>query len=346
MPVAFPSPALTQFWGRPITMHGWVLTPPGYDPKQATLYPTVYYIHGFGGSAAAMLRPLGYVNAAMAKGDMPPMIWVYLDMSSPTGTTEFANSVNNGPWGQALTTELIPALERQYHMQGGASGRFLTGHSSGGWATLWLQTQYPKMFGGTWSTAPDPSDFRDFTGVDIYAPHANAYRRADGTPIPLVRKDGKVVATLQQVAQLEHVLGAAGGQMSSFDWVFSPRGADGAPLPFFNRATGAIDPNVAAYWRDNYDIAHLVTVHWPAIGRDLTGKIHIWVGGADTFYLDGPAHLLQSTLDRLHAQAHFTFVPGPTHMDLYREGKDPFGLEKEIAWDIYAVARPGSKRSR
>ncbi len=344
--IAFPSPALTQFWGRPITMHGWVLTPPGYDPKQAALLPTVYYIHGFGGSKAALLRPLSYVNAAMEKGEMPPMIWVYLDMASPTGTTEFADSVNNGPWGRALTTELIPDLERRYRMQGGASGRFLTGHSSGGWATLWLQTQYPDVFGGTWSTSPDPSDFHDFTGVDIYAPHANAYRRADGTPIPLVRMDGKVVATLQDVAQLEAVLGPAGGQLSSFDWVFSPRGPGGTPLPLFDRATGAIDPNVAEYWRDHYDIAHLVTTRWPAIGRDLTGKIHIWVGGADTFYLDGPAHLLQATLDRLHAQAQFTFVPGRSHFDLYTEGADKFGLEKDIAWDIYAVARPGSKSER
>jgi S-formylglutathione hydrolase FrmB len=342
--INFRSPTLTQFWGRPITLHGWVLTPPGYDPAQTAKLPTIYYIHGFGGSASAMLRPLGYINAAMQKAEMPPMIWVFLDMSSPTGTTEFADSVNNGPWGQALTTELIPDLEHTFRMQGGAAGRFLTGHSSGGWATLWLQTQYPKIFGGTWSTSPDPSDFHDFTGVDIYAPHANAYRRADGTAYPLVRIDGKVVATLQQVAQLEAVLGPAGGQMSSFDWVFSPRGPDGAPQPLFDRATGAIDPKVAAYWRDKYDIAHLVTTRWPAIAPDLTGKIHIWVGTADTFYLDGPAHRLQTALDQLHAHAQFTFVPGRTHMDLYREGKDPFALEKDIAWDIDAIARPGSQR--
>ena len=167
--IDFVSPALSAFWGRPITMRGWVLTPPGYDAKAATRYPTVYYTQGFGGNADRSVGVLAGVYGAMAKGSMPPMIWVFLDESSPTGTHEFADSVNNGPWGQALTTELIPALEAAYRMDGQTSGRFLNGHSSGGWATLWLQTRYPQLFGGTWSTSPDSSDFHDFTGIDLYA---------------------------------------------------------------------------------------------------------------------------------------------------------------------------------
>ena len=99
------------------------------------------------------------VYAAMADGQMPPMVWVFLDQSSATGTHEFADSVNNGPWGHSLTSEFIPHLESQFRMDAKPNGRFLQGHSSGGWATLWLQTRYPKMFGGTWSTSPDPSDF-------------------------------------------------------------------------------------------------------------------------------------------------------------------------------------------
>jgi S-formylglutathione hydrolase FrmB len=327
-------------------MRGWVLTPPSYNTAQTALLPTVYYTHGFGGSYAGVLRPLGYVNAAMVKGEMPPMIWVFLDQSSPTGTHEFADSVNNGPWGLALTSELIPALEHQYRMETRPSERFLTGHSSGGWATLWLQTHYPTFFGGTWSTSPDPSDFHDFIGIDIYAPHANAYHRPDGTPYPLMRMHGKVMATYRQVSQLEAVLGPTGGQMSSFDWVFSPRGADGAPIPLFDRATGVINPTVAAYWRNNYDIANLVATRWPQIQQSLTGKIHVVVGDADTFYLDGPARRLQQTLDRLHANAKFTFEPGRGHFDLYRKGDDDFGLEKDIAWEIYATARPGSTLRR
>ncbi|HTZ71371.1 MAG TPA: alpha/beta hydrolase-fold protein [Acetobacteraceae bacterium] len=342
IPIQFQSACLTKFWGRPIVLRAWVLPPPGYDAKAATTYPTVYYTHGFGGSHAGLLRPLAYVDGAMRANKLPPMIWVFLDQSSPTGTSEFADSVNNGPWGDALTQELIPNLEAHYRMDGTPGGRFLTGHSSGGWATLWLQVTYPSFFGGTWSTSPDPTDFHDFTNVDLYAPHANMYHLADGAPVPLVRMHGKAVGFIEPVAKLEAVLGRNGGQFSSFDWVFSPRGPDGSPIPMFNRVTGDVDPDVVAYWQAHYDIAHLIAAHWRTLQPDLDGKIHVIVGGADTFYLDGPAHRLQSVLDGLHARSEFRFIPGRGHFDLYEKGKDMFGLMKDMVWEMYAQARPNS----
>lgn len=344
--VDFVSPTLSAFWGRPITMRGWVVTPPGYSAKAATPYPTVYFTQGYGGNNDRAIGPMSYVYTAMRKHEMPPMIWVFLDESSPTGTHEFADSVNNGPWGTALTTELIPQLESQYRMDAKSAGRFLNGHSSGGWATLWLQTRYPKTFGGTWSTSPDPSDFHDFTGVDLYAANANAYRKPDGSTRPLVRDHDKVLGTFEQFARLERVLGTYGGQLGSFDWVFSPRGKDGLPMPMFNRDTGAIDPAVVSYWRDHYDIAFRLQHNWPELKPDLDGKIHLLVGTADTFYLDGAAHKLQAILDGLHAKSSFTFVPDRTHFDLYTKGADKQALLKQISWEMYAVARPGSALKR
>jgi S-formylglutathione hydrolase FrmB len=340
--IDFVSPALSQYWGRPIHMKAWVLTPPDYKPGASTRYPTVYETHGFGGNFDRFVGSLVNVYAATRKGEMPPMIWVFLDESSATGTHEFADSVNNGPWGQALTTELIPNLEASYRMDGKVNGRFLNGHSSGGWATLWLQTRYPKVFGGTWSTSPDPSDFHDFTGTDLYAAHANVYRNDDGSARPLVRDKGKVLATFEEFAKMERVLGAYGGQMSSFDWVFSPRAADGRPMPMFDRDTGAVDPFVVAYWRDHYDIAYRLQNHWPELKGDLDDKIHLYVGTADTFYLDGAAHKLQAVLDGLHAKSQFTFIEGRTHFDLYAEAGDRNALLKTISWEMYKVARPGS----
>ena len=340
----FVSPALSRFWGRAIHMRGWLVTPPGYAEHPGEHYPTVYYTHGFGGSAPRLIGTAAVLDNAMATGAAPPMIWVLLDQSSPTGTHEFADGVNNGPWGEALTSELIPALEHDWRMDARPRGRFLNGHSSGGWATLWLQTRYPKLFGGTWSTSPDPSDFHDFTGVDLYAPGANVYLRPDGTPWPLVRDHGKVLATFQDFSRLEAVLGDYGGQQASFDWVVSPRGEDGRPVPMFNRATGAVDLAVVAYWRDHYDIAWRLTHDWPRLKPDLDGKIHVVVGTADTFYLDGAAHRLQAALDGLGAKSDFRFLPDRTHMDLYKIGDDNRGLLKEIAWEMYAVARPGVKR--
>lgn len=342
-PLDFVSPALTAFWGRPIHVKGWVLLPPGYDKHAAAHYPTVYFTHGFGGNLAYLTAKAAGVWTDMADGRMPPMIWVFLDEHTATGTHEFADSVNNGPWGTALTTEVIPYLESHYRMDAKAGGRFLTGHSSGGWATLWLQVRYPKVFGGTWSTSPDPSDFHDFTGPDLYAPHANVYTRPDGTPYPLVRIQGKVVATFKQFAQLERVLGPYGGQMASFNWVFSPRGPDGRPEPMFDRATGKVNPTVAAYWREHYDIAHRIEAQWPALRPDLDGKIHVIVGTADTFYLDGAAHKLKAVLDQVGAHAEVQFLPGKTHGDLYWKGKDHDWLGKQIAWAMYHVARPDAK---
>ncbi|MET4678017.1 MULTISPECIES: alpha/beta hydrolase [unclassified Luteibacter] len=339
-----PSAALTAFAGRPLAIRAWVLTPPGYDAKASTRYPTVYVTHGFGGGFDEYAGTIASLWSAMANRQMPPMIWVLLDESGPTGTHEFADSVNNGPWGQALTTEYIPWLEGRYRMDAKVGGRFLNGHSSGGWATLWLQTRYPKVFGGTWSTSPDPSDFHNFTNIDLYAPHANAYKAPDGTAYPLVRDDGKVIATFETFARLERVLGAYGGQLASFDWVFSPRGTDGRPQPMFNRDTGAIDPDVVAYWRDHYDIAQRLRTQWPTLKPDLDGKIHLIVGTADTFYLDGSAKLLKETLDGLHARSDIRFLPGKTHFDLYVEGDDRQALMKKIAWEMYGVARPGQGR--
>jgi len=340
--IDYTSPGLTAFWGRPVKMAGWVLTPPGYDAKARTTYPTVYFTHGFGGNASRLVQRMADIYASMANGKMPPMIWVMLDESSPTGTHEFADSVNNGPWGQALTTELIPFLESRYRMDARSTGRFLTGHSSGGWATLWLQTRYPKLFGGTWSTSPDPSDFHDFTGVDLYAAQANVFHKADGSAYPLVRDHGKVMGTFEQFVKLEHVLGSYGGQLASFDWVFSPRGQDGAPLPMFDRDTGNVDPAVVSYWREHFDIAYRMQREWPTPKADLDGKIHLYVGTADTFYLDGAAHQFKAVLDGLHAKSDIRFLQDKTHFDFFRQGDDKYALFNQIGWDMYAIARPKS----
>ncbi len=339
------SPLLSEFWGRPIHMRGWVVTPPGYAADPKARYPTVYYTHGYGGTLGGLVGVAVGVRTAMVKGQMPPMLWVLLDESSPTGTHEFADSVNNGPWGQALTTELIPQVERDYRTDGKPSSRFLNGHSSGGWAVLWLQTRYPKVFGGAWPTSPDPSDFHDFTGPDIYAPGANLYAKTGGGDWPIWRDKGEVVATMRQFAGLERVLGPYGGQMASFDWVFSPKGEGGAPQPMFDRDTGAVDPAVVAYWRDHYDIAYRLQRDWPMLKPDLDGKIHLTVGTADTFYLDGAAHRLEAVMKGLGAKTDFRYLDGRTHFDLYVKGDDRQGLLKDIAWEMYALARPGSKRA-
>jgi hypothetical protein len=143
------------------------------------------------------------------------------------------------------------------------------------------------------------------------------------------------------LTKIEDTTGSFGGQIASFDWVFSPKGKDGAPEPMFDHVTGAVHPEVVAYWHDHYDLAHIVEAHWAERSSSLQGRIHLIVGTADTFYLDGAAHKFEAVLDRLGAEPHFTYLPDRTHFDLYGVDKDPQGLFDQIGAEMWAVARPG-----
>jgi hypothetical protein len=98
---------------------------------------------------------------------------------------------------------------------------------------------------------------------------------------------------------------------------------------------------VVAYWHDHYDLAHLTEANWTERGPDLKGRIHLFVGTADTFYLDGAAHKYEAVLTRLGGDPRFTYLPGRTHFDLYTVDKDNYALFDQIGAEMYAVARPG-----
>jgi hypothetical protein len=146
---------------------------------------------------------------------------------------------------------------------------------------------------------------------------------------------GRDTQALGDLALQERVLGDYGGQLASFEWVFSPRGEDGRPMPLFDRVSGLIDPEVAEYWENHYDIANLLRKNWKKVGPLLNRKIHLTVGTADTFHLDEPARLLEQTFRDLGGQASFTYLEGRSHFDLYQGG-----LSERIAKEMYAVARP------
>ncbi|CDG85047.1 esterase family protein [Janthinobacterium agaricidamnosum NBRC 102515 = DSM 9628] len=335
------STLLSHFWGKDVALKSWIVLPPDYEKNSHARYPTVYWTHGFGVPKDFSAQTATQIRARMDSGQLPPMIWVMLEQRTPEGTHEFADSLNNGPWGTALTTELIPALERKYRMDGKPAGRLLTGHSSGGWATLQLQLNFPQVFGGTWPSSPDSIDFHQFIQSDIYVANANVYHKPDGSPWPLARFNGKVIVTLEQAAKIEAVLGTYGGQLASFDWVFSPRGADGRPRPLFDRASGAVDAQVARYWRDHYDLAQLLEQRWPKQHALLKGRLHMIVGTEDTFYLDGAVRSFEQRWKVLDSDAKVTYLAGRNHLDLYTVGQDDLGLFDEIGKQMYAVARPG-----
>lgn len=309
------SKLLTEFWGRPMFIEAGVVLPP--DAADAPAQPPVCYsIHGFGGSHRSAWRSGPGLRKAMADENYPPMIYVFLNAQFPLGHHEFADSVNNGPWGQALTEEFIPALEKQYHAAGKPAGRLLTGHSSGGWSSLWLQVTYPEYFGGTWSTAPDSVDFRDFTGINVYE-YENAYTDPDGNTIQLVRRGDQWVASIQDFVKRELERSDYGGQFASFDAVFSPRAEDGRPMKMFDRETGKIDREVAESWK-KYDIGIIVRENWGTLGPKLKDKIHVYMGTLDTFRLEGAMRLFKKDLESLGSDAEILLVEGRDHGSLFQ----------------------------
>lgn len=332
--VTFPSPALSAFWGRPINIRAGVVLPPSYASTKAR-YPVIYRIHGFGGSHLTAWNSGAALLKKMADKSLPEMINVFLDGTCPMGHHEFADSANNGPWGQALTKEFIPFLEGKFRMDARPSGRLLTGHSSGGWSSLWLQVVYPDVFGGTWSTSPDPVDFRSFSGADLTkVPTENFYRGPDGNPRNICRFHGRDIFSWYQFAHFAQVVGEYGGQIESFEAVFSPRGEDGRPMPLFDRDTGAIDPYVQKTW-ERYDIARLLVTNWTTLGPKLRGKLHLVVGTEDNFHLEEAVYLLRDKLKSLNSDATFEIIQGRDHMDLYQGD-----LADRIVRDMYKVARP------
>jgi enterochelin esterase-like enzyme len=332
--VEFESPLLTAFWGRSILMRAGVVLPPGYDaPGSSKTYPTAYRVHGFGGTHAGAWGQGPQIVKEIEEKKRAEIVHVFLDASFPTGHHVFADSVNNGPWGKALTEELIPHLEKRFRLIAKPYARFVTGHSSGGWSSYWLQVAYPDFFGGTWSTAPDSVDFRSFTGIDATTGSTDsAYRKADGKAKNLVRMNGKELATIEEFVRQEEVQGPVGGQMASFDWVFSPRGADGRPMKLFNRETGEQDPFVQKYW-ERYDIKLLMERNWDKLGPKLLGKLHLFCGSEDTFHLEEAFILSCEFLKSKGREDACLLVPGRDHSDLYRPHEtfypEGLGLQKD-----------------
>lgn len=305
------SSLLSEFHGRDVFLQASVTLPPSYFAQRDRRYPTIFEIPGFGGTHADV-HVDGPNPAEPATG--VEFLRVLLDPGCPLGHHVFADSDNNGPVNRALREELIPAFDREFRSVAQPQARFLTGHSSGGWSSLWIQVTAPDEFGGVWSTAPDPVDLRDFQRIDVYRPGENMYVDSHGARRPLARVGGQVALWYDDFAWMEHVHGY-GGQLHSFEAVFSERGTDGRPRLLWDRASGVIDPDVAATWK-RYDIRLILEEHWKTLGPQLSGKLHVFMGSEDTFYLEGATKRLQESLARLGSDAVVEIHPGKDHSTL------------------------------
>lgn len=303
------SDLLSAFHGRDIYQEAAVYLPKDYneDENSLRIYPALYIIGGFGSDEFQAL----FMGMRGAGDQADNMIKIGLNPLMRSGHHTFADSANNGPVGTAFVNELIPLLEAQFRIAAKPSGRYVTGISSGGWASLWLQITYPDTFGGVWSFSPDPVDFRKFQTVNLYEPGANIYHDEAGQPRPLGRDNGQVMLWAEPFAKMENVMGE-GGQLHSFEAVFSPRRSDSKPMPLYDRATGAVDPKVAEAWK-KYDIRLVLEQNWQTLGPKLAGKINVITGEDDTFNLEDAVKLLKESLESLGSDARVEVLEGRDH---------------------------------
>ncbi len=295
---------LSAFHGRPIDLRAGVILPRGFADEPGRRYPLRVHIGGYGARYtdvdAMMADGSGFRRAWMAD-DVPRMILVHLDGAGPLGDPYQVDSANHGPYGAALTGELIPYVEARFRGVGRGEARVLDGGSTGGWVALALQVFYPAFFNGAWAFCPDSVDFRSFELIDIYGDD-NAYINRHGFERPAVRDvSGEVRFTMRHECRIENVLGLgdswalSGGQWGAWNATYGPRGADGRPVPLWNPATGRIDHTVAEHWKA-YDLRRILEERWAELGPKLKGKLHIWVGEADDYFLNNAVHRLDNFL--------------------------------------------------
>ncbi len=331
------SERLTKFWGRPMHLGAHVLLPAGFDEHPEARYPLVifhgHFPHTFGGfreeppdpelkpeySERFHLQGYNRIEQELAHQffkewtgpNYPRMVIIEIQHANPYYDDSYAvNSENLGPYGDAITYELIPYLEKKYRCLSSGWSRFLYGGSTGGWEALAVQILYPDEYNGCFAACPDPIDFRAYTVVDIYK-DKNAYY--DEGPWHKVARPGMrnylghISSTVEDVNRYELVLGTrsrSGEQWDIWEAVYSPVGPDGYPKRIWDKRTGIIDHEVAKSWREHYDLRYIVERDWPRIGKKLEGKIHIYVGDMDNFYLNNAVYLMEDSLKKLKDPAY------------------------------------------
>jgi enterochelin esterase-like enzyme len=331
-----PSLLLSKFKGSSMSVDGAVILPGEYYKEPHKKFPVLIYVFGYGGDYHEFSGDTTQVPSLI---DSIPVITVILDGNCSLGHNVYANSENNGPWGDALTTEFIPLLEKKYRCNG---ARLLTGHSSGGWSVLWLQTQYPSVFDGCWSSSPDPVDFRNFQKVNLYEDR-NMFYNKDSSHRLVATVAGFIPwTTMKNIYQMENVV-YRGEQMQSFNAVFSKKRIDGMPESICNSYTGVIDSSVFSNWK-KYDITAYLKNNWNSLETVLDGKVRVSVGRSDNFFLNLAVKRLEAQMKQLNSSFQFAYYPGD-HFTVSTKEYDKEGYNflkrKYLEW----LAKPKKKEN-
>jgi len=270
------------------------------DPNVKPDYSERFHISGY--NRIQQEEEYKFYQQWIAK-DFPRYLVAQINHANPYYDDSYAvNSANLGPYGDAIETELIPAIEKQFRAIGQGWARFVYGGSTGGWESLAVQMFYPDHYNGAFVACPDPVDFRAYTNINLYADKNAFYLEGPHTRMaqPSYRNYlGQTLATTQSVNQYELALGTharSGEQFDIWQAVYGPVGSDGYPQQIFDKETGEIDRKVADYWKEHYDLGAILQRDWATLGPKLQGKLHIYVGSADNYMLNDAVYLLEDFL--------------------------------------------------
>ena len=368
--VRITSKILSEFWGLPMTIGAEVLLPKGFAENPSSRYPAIYTFGHFGGSfsfstnaagdtpgaragAADANLETGYQFAQKWMGEgFPRVVGISLVSPGPYFLESYAlNSANNGPWGDAIIKELIPYLEKTFRLISEPYGRIVEGASTGGWEALALQLHYPEHFGGAWIFNPDPIDFTRYQLVDIYKDENMFTIRANEWLVrerPFRRtREGQMLVSLREMAALEAVMGSKGRSYYQLDiWqaTHGPVGADGYPVLLFDKKTGAINRDVVKYMRDKgYDLSGFARDNWARLGPLLRGKIHMFAGEMDDFYLNLAVYKFQEMVAEVGGKDYpIRFEYGRPKKGHNWHHTDWAGVVREVADYVKKIAPAGA----
>ena len=304
------SQLLSNFYNLPTYIEAAIILPDSYALNPDKYYPTVFVFPGWGSTHTAPTQSdFQQIRYGMS-GYGKEKVFVFLNQDCRFGFHVFADSENNGPRATSFISEFIPVLEKEYRVVNKANARFLVGQSSGAWAALWLLINYPDTFGMVWAGSPDPVDFRDFVGHDLYAKDANLFYDSEDNLTPAFRTSGKIF-TNKDWSDMETAVGE-GGQYQSFEAVFGNRDNHQKPEQLFDRKTGEVFPLALEHWKD-YDINLSIQKRSEELRPKLSDKINIIVAEDDDFYLDGSVRLFKETLEDLGFNANIQFLKEGGH---------------------------------
>ncbi|MBT8209090.1 MAG: hypothetical protein KJP14_01025 [Eudoraea sp.] len=346
------SEKLSEFWGRDMYLGAHILLPKGFYDHPEAQYPLMVF-HGhfpsdFGGfrttppdeglepeySARFDVEGYNIVQQQEAydfykrwnEPDFPRFLIIEIQHPTPYYDDSYAvNSASQGPYGDAITYELIPHIEKEFRGIGEGWARFLYGGSTGGWEALAVQVKYPEEYNGCFAACPDPIDFRAYCLTNIYEDNNAYYYDSNHKKMEVpAHRDylGQIQTTVREYNHLELVLGdksRSGQQWDIWEATYSPQASDGYPERLWDKYTGEINPEVAAYWKENYDLRHILERDWDKLGEQLRGKIHIYCGDMDNYYLNNAVYLMEDFLENT--------------TDPYYEGEVLYGDRAEHCWN-------------